>query len=324
VTLGGRGSGLPSGWPAQVQTIAFVSSADGSEQAAAFYHSGAPGVKPLLVALHTWSYDFHQEMSIPYAEWCGAHDWILIAPSFRGPNNRPEATGSELAVQDVLDAVAYAEAHAPVDPGRVYLVGVSGGGHMALLMAGRVPERWTAVSAWVPITDLAAWHAECRAAGRPYADDLERACCGTPSGGTPSGGAPGDSPAVDAQYRSRSPITYLHPGLRTPLDINAGIFDGHTGSGRSGSVPISHTLRAFNAVAAPEDRIGDADIAHFVEQAVVPPGLQGDWPDPHYGDKRALFRRASGNARVTIFDGGHEIIYEAALSWLAGHVKRDA
>ena len=41
------------------------------------------GAKPLLVALHTWSYDFDQDMSIPYAEWCVAHDWILIAPSFR-------------------------------------------------------------------------------------------------------------------------------------------------------------------------------------------------------------------------------------------------
>jgi len=322
VTHDGLGSGLPSGWPAQVQAIAITSSADGSEQPAAFYHSGAPGVKPLLVALHTWSYDYDQEMSIPYAEWCIAHDWILIAPSFRGPNNRPEATGSELAVQDVLDAMAYAEAHAPVDPGRVYLVGVSGGGHMALLtpalasamcagasVAGRAPERWTAVSAWVPITDLAAWHAECCAAGRPYADDLERSC----------GGAPGESPAIDAQYRARSPFTHLHPGLRMPLDINAGILDGHTGS-----VPISHTLRAFNAVAAPDDQIDDAEIAHFVERAAVPPSLRGEWLDPLYGEKRVLFRRASGNARVTVFDGGHEIIYEAALSWLAGHVKREA
>ena len=319
MTHDARGSSLPSAWPAQVQAITFVSSADGSEQPAAFYHSGAPGVKPLLVALHTWSYDYDQEMSIAYAEWCIAHDWILIAPSFRGPNNRPAATGSELAVQNVLDAVDYAEAHAPVDPDRVYLVGVSGGGHMALLVAGRAPSRWTAVSAWVPITDLAAWHAECRAASRPYADDLERAC-----GGTPSGGAPGESPAVDTQYRARSPLTYLHPGLRTPLDINAGNLDGHTGSGHSGSVPISHTLRAFNAVAAPDDRIGDADIAYFVEQAAVPPGLQDEWPDPLYGDKRVLFRRSSNNARVTIFDGGHEIIYEAALNWLAGNVKRDA
>jgi dipeptidyl aminopeptidase/acylaminoacyl peptidase len=293
-------------WPGEIETITFVSSADGSEQPAAFYHSGAPGVKPLLVALHTWSYDYDQDMNIPYAEWCIAHDWILIAPSFRGPNNRPEATGSALAVQDVLDAVAYAEAHAPVDPDRIYLVGVSGGGHMALLMAGRTPERWAAVSAWVPINDLAAWHAECRAADRPYAADLISSC----------GGAPGESPAVDAQYRARSPLTNLHPGLRTPLDINAGVLDGHTGS-----VPISHTLRAFNALAAPQDRIGDADIAYFVEQVAVPPDLQDDFSDELYGEKRVLFRRASGNARVTIFDGGHQIIYEAALTWLES-IKR--
>jgi len=28
--------------------------------------------------------------------------------------------------------------------------------------------------------------------------------------------------------------------------------------------------------------------------------------------------------RITIFDGGHEIIYEAALNWMAKHAQRDA
>ncbi len=291
-----------TGWPTGVETITCLSRADGSSQPAAFYHSGTAGAKPLLVALHTWSYDFDQEMSIPYAAWCKAHDWILVAPSFRGPNHGPEATGSELAVQDVLDAVTAAEARAPVDATRLYLVGVSGGGHMALLMAGRAPERWTAVSAWAPIADLAAWHAECRAAGRPYARDLERSC----------GGAPGDSPAVDAQYRARSPLTHLHRGIRTPIDINAGILDGHTGS-----VPVSHALHAYNALAAPADRISEADTAYFVEHAAVPPSLRGDFNDPLYGEKRVLFRRQSGSVRITLFDGGHDIVYEAALNWLA-------
>jgi hypothetical protein len=80
-----RENGLISAWPPHVQTIVFVSSADGTRQPAAFYDSGTPGAKPLLVALHTWSYDFCQEMSIPYAEWCIEHDWILLAPDFLSP-----------------------------------------------------------------------------------------------------------------------------------------------------------------------------------------------------------------------------------------------
>ena len=39
--------------------------------------------------------------------------------------------------------------------------------------------------------------------------------------------------------------------------------------------------------------------------------------DPDYGSFRPLFRRSSGNARVTIFQGGHDIATGAALRWLA-------
>jgi hypothetical protein len=35
-----------------------------------------------------------------------------------------------------------------------------------------------------------------------------------------------------------------------------------------------------------------------------------------------LFRRESGMVRVTVFDGGHEIIHHAALAWLAAQQKR--
>jgi hypothetical protein len=40
-----------------------------------------------------------------------------------------------------------------------------------------------------------------------------------------------------------------------------------------------------------------------------------------YGEKAPLFRRQSGHARITIFDGDHEIVYWAAMTWLAYQYK---
>ena len=293
-------------WPPAVRDIRYRSAADGTDQPALFYTSGSAAPRPLLVALHTWSGDYRQPASVPYAAWCIARDWRLIHPDFRGPNNRPEATGSALVTGDIASATDYAVAHAAVDPARVYLVGASGGGHAALLTAARVPHLWAGVSAWVPIADLAAWHAECRARGLRYADDLVASC----------GGAPDDGPAVAAQYRRRSPLGVLAAARGVPLDINAGIRDGHTGS-----VPVAHSLRAFNALAAPADRFAEADIRAVTANAAIPPAFRGADPDPAYGDQRPLFRRRSGAARVTLFDGGHEIIFAAALGWLARQRK---
>ncbi len=83
MTPDGRESGLTSAWPPHVQTIAFVSSADGTRQPAAFYDSGTPGAKPLLVALHTWSYGFCQDQPRVAVVQCsgstGGHEIIYEA-----------------------------------------------------------------------------------------------------------------------------------------------------------------------------------------------------------------------------------------------------
>jgi hypothetical protein len=75
-----------------------------------FYKPKVDTSRPLLVALHSWSNNYRQKESVIYAEWCIANDWIFIHPNFRGPNNKPEATGSELVVGDVLSAIDYAKA----------------------------------------------------------------------------------------------------------------------------------------------------------------------------------------------------------------------
>lgn len=257
---------------------------------------------PLLVSLHSWSFGYEQrrEELEHLAQWRG---WIYLFPDFRGKNDRPEACGSESARQDVLDAVEWAKANLPVDDSRVYLTGSSGGGHMSLVMAARHPEVWAAVSAWVPITDMAAWHD--RHADAEYGRML-RDC---------TGGPPGFSAEVDAEYHDRSPLPFLAAAKDVPIEIAAGIRDGH-----EGSVPIRHTLEAFNVLAEAHgaETVSEAEIAELSaspEARLSAPKESDQVEDVAY-DREIILRRTAGPARVTIFEGGHEGIASAQMDWL--------
>ena len=263
---------------------------------------------PLLVSLHTWSNGVEQRHPVVEQE-AARRGWIYLFPHFRGPNRNPQACASPAARQDILDAVDWALKTYPIDKTRIYLTGASGGGHMSLVMAARYPERWTAVSAWVPITDLAAWqrfHGE-----KQYGKNVIDVC----------GGKPGDSAEVDKQYHERSSIPFLRNAVDLPLEIGAGVHDGY-----KGSVPIRHTLEAFNVVAKAQGApcISEEEI----EQLSRPNGrLDNPKPsdqveDPTYG--RAIYlRRSAGKARVTIFEGGHERLDKAAIEWLSRHQGTD-
>lgn len=132
------------GWNKAVQRITYLSSADSTRQRMMFYRPPTDGPRPLLVGLHSWSEGYTQDESAIYAEWAIANDCVFIHPHFRGPNVRPQATGSELVIADVLSAIDYAKANAGVDDRRIYAVGWSGGGHLGLLLAGRHPDIWRA------------------------------------------------------------------------------------------------------------------------------------------------------------------------------------
>ncbi len=294
----------------QREKILIRSSLDGTEQPCAvilpkdFDASGDPA--PLLVSLHTWSSDLGQRHpKLEQGAW--QRGWIYLFPNFRGVNRSPDACGSIKAQQDVIDAVDWAIEQFPIDTRRIYLTGVSGGGHMAMLLAGRYPQRWTAVSAWVGISDLAAWHAKHRETN--YGEML-RQCCGGP---------PGHSPEVDEEYRIRSPKTWLAGAVGVPLDLAAGVHDGHTGS-----VPIRHTLEAFNVVARARGatEISEEEINQLsrAEARLDRPHSSDTCDDPTYG-RAILLRRTAGKCRATIFEGGHERLDEAALEWLGQHVK---
>ena len=62
--------------------------------------------------------------------------------------------------KDIQDAIDYVVQNENVDAENIFLLGLSGGGHMALLMAGKCPGYFKAIGAFVPITDLRAWITE--------------------------------------------------------------------------------------------------------------------------------------------------------------------
>ena len=288
------------------RTVTITSSLDGTGQKSLFYVPAEATLDkkgdlvPLMVMLHTWSGDYTQNKACMVK----GQKWVMITPNFRGPNVHPEACASKLAIQDVLDAVEYAKKNARIDESRIYLCGWSGGGHMALMMAAKAPNVWACVSAWVPISDLAAWWAS-----GSYRKDMEASC----------GGAPGTQ-ATDAEYRARSPIHFLPEAKGLPIDINAGIHDGH-----NGSVPISQSLNAFNVIAEAngfkDKTIPSTDIEFMTREQKVPEALAGEKEKDNDRNREVLFRRIAGPVRITIFEGGHEAELNAAWKWMSRQKK---
>lgn len=285
-----------------VQEILYPCKIDRSMQEAQFFSASGSEPRPLIVCLHTWSYDHRQKTFARYAELAQIKNWHMIFPKFRGPNWLPEGCGSEMVVSDLEDAVSYVKSTVAVDFSRVYLTGGSGGGHCSLLMAGRRPDLWTAVSAWCPISDLALWHTQSKIRKNAYAEHIETAC----------GGIPGESGSALREARKRSPLTWLSNAAGiVPIDIGTGIHDGHTGS-----VPVGQAIRAFNLLAAPEDRISEADIAFIEEKEQIPGHLAAYFEDPAYGDRKIHLRKQSRLVRLTLFEGGHDMLPEPAFDWL--------
>jgi dienelactone hydrolase len=251
------------------------------------------GSRPLLVVLHSWGSD--NEGSYPPIEGeAASRGWFVLAPNFRGPSDHPNGCGSLAAQQDIIDAVAYARSHFPVDPTRIYLMGYSGGGYMTLLMASRYAQHWAAASAWAGIADLADWYRE------TANDDIRRQLRGC------FGDAP-DGSGKRAEYLARSPITYLRPSLDVPIEIWHGAQDPQ--------VSVRHAFRAFELLAPGAVSIGEAD-----QIVRGKPDTKGEGNDPLVNAK-ILFRRTEGSFRLTIYEGGHDYFPRAGIAWLAEHYR---
>jgi pimeloyl-ACP methyl ester carboxylesterase len=298
--------------PALVETTV-ESTLDGEKQAVLYWAPEAASQKktPLLVFLHSWSGDYKQDNS-KWQKEAVKRGWIFLHPDFRGANNAPKACGSKFARQDILDAMAFAESQFRIDSTRVYLAGISGGGHMAMLMAGHHPKRFSAVSAWVGISDLAEWYRFHAKDGKParYAQMILNSL----------GGPPEEDPKRDADYRDRSPLFHLASVGELPIDLYAGVRDGHTGS-----VPIMHTLKAFNVIAAAHGTrlISVSEMSQLWDSGKLSSPLASDTQLDKELTRGILLRRTSRAARATIFDGAHEGLPAPACHWL-GRQRRES
>lgn len=312
--LEGAQENKPKDWEEwQGYLVQVRSTLDGTDQPCYFWapEKASTQAVPLIVGLHTWSYDYRNASNYrPALQYAKKSGWAFVGPNFRGPNSTPQGCGSDLAVQDIVDAVNYAKGRVKIDASRVYIIGGSGGGHMTLLMLGRHPEVFAAGAAFCPITDIARWHADSLekhpGRGRNYAKMLESACGGTPS-------------ERRKEYDHRSPLTWLARAKekQVPAYICTGIHDGW-----KGSVPVGHSIRAFNALADGKDRISEADIAFIEANQAVPEALAFKDADPFYNEKtRVHLRRTSGCVRLTIFEGGHGGNFPAGLDFLSRQRK---
>lgn len=295
----------------ELTEVTVTSSLDGESQPVLYWApaSAQKQSTTLFVFLHSWSSDYRQNNS-KWQREAVRHNWIYLHPNFRGANVSRKACGSKYARQDILDAIDFACEKFNVDKSRIYLAGVSGGGHMAMLMAGHHPERFTAVSAWVGISDLAEWYRFHLKDGKPqkYAQMILK------SFGSP----PGTGLEVDADYRDRSPLFHIKNVGQLPIDIFAGVNDGHTGS-----VPVRHSLAAFNEIAAAHgtEQVTEAEMQQLWTQRKLTTPQKSDQETDKLLGREILLRRTSNHARVTIFEGGHESIPAAAIEGLLHHSK---
>lgn len=203
------------------------SSIDNNLEPSLFYQATSEN-RPLLVVLHTWSFDRFNQKDIfwPYAKQL---NWNLLLPEFRGPNTTEnprafEACGSHLAKQDIIDAINYVLQKYKINQKKIFLFGNSGGGHMSLLMAAFAPELFKAIVANCSVTDLEKWRTE----NPNYTKHVDYCLHGSP-----------DNQNI-AEYHDRSPIYHLAKISKAFLKITHGKHDR--------SVPYQHSEDLYHAI----------------------------------------------------------------------------
>lgn len=291
-------------WPADCKKIDIKSTIDGKIQYAYFYKSKNKSPRPLIVSLHTWSFNYQQQDSLSWQSIDKNYNYIH--PNFRGANNTYEACGSPLVIGDIDDAITYAIKNGNVDLNNIHIIGVSGGGYATLLAYMKTKHNIKSFTAWAPISNLIDWYYESEGRKAKYAKHVAQATTGKLFENEPY--------YLDVdEAKKRSPIfmdTPVEKRRKSKLYIYEGVHDGYTGS-----VPITHSINFYNKIVK--------DFDNLETDALIPPediiqlltyrGFLSEKKD--FIGKREIHYKKEYNEsiQIVLFEGGHEMLLDVAL-----------
>ncbi|MEO0333487.1 MAG: prolyl oligopeptidase family serine peptidase, partial [Bacteroidota bacterium] len=273
---------------------------DGKWQPFYYWKAEKPN-QPLVVVLHTWSGDYTQtENSL--ATQTKTKGWNYIHPNFRGPNNHPEACGSELVIADIDQAIDWALENLSVNRDSIFVLGASGGGYATLVAYMKSRHQIQGFYAYVPISNLAAWYEESLVRTPRYAQNILDCT------------ASEDSVLNVAEAKRRSPLYWKTPWEKrkdAALHLYAGVHDGYTGS-----VPITHSINFYNKLLIDSGVMNSALLVDDKMTIRLLTQRKGAEIGQLIGDRKVHLYRNWKNVSLTIFEGGHEMLEDIALEML--------
>lgn len=157
-------------WKKGFHVVSIKSTKDSAIQKAYAFQSTAKTPQPLVVSLHQWSSDYREYDKL--ANQVKEKNWNYIHPDFRGSNKSVDACVSDLAIQDIDDAIYFALSNFNCDKDKIYVIGVSGGGYAALAGFMKSKHNVAEFSVWCPISDIYWWYHQTKARNLNYWEDI--------------------------------------------------------------------------------------------------------------------------------------------------------
>lgn len=289
-------------WKPEFKLIEIRSQADGEIQKAYFYPSTAKDPQPLIVSLHSWSWDYRQEDSL--ADLSKEKNINYIHPDFRGVNNTKNACCSDLVIADIDAAIDYAIVHGNVDTSKIYVTGRSGGGYATLASFMKAKHKIKKFAAWVPLADLAKWYEQTKARKLKYPAEI-LLCTSSLNGGLNKEVAMEKSPMY-----WKTPVDKFDYSM---VDIYVGIYDGLESNS---PIPITQSINFYNKLL---QDMAATDSSAYIADSVKLKLLEYEKPLGDYGkiaDRDVCLVKQYKNLRITFFTGGHEMLQQFAFDEL--------